>query len=339
VQLLDMSPEQQELSRDYSTGVRLAWAVESAKGRPLAKISLQTINTDGSPNSVKEALEPLRDDPGVIALVGSVGDRLAVQVQAELRQREPKLPHIAPWMSDSRHEGDSNVVCLFASRARQLQQGLSVMRNMGVNELCVIYASSAEQSLYDPQVAEMAQSQGLKLSRLTGTPNAPFNAMAARIPASSAVVLCLATSAELALLTQAMAQRGDHRFVLGLGDVDAPSLVQLNPGKGVPVILTQVVPNPARSRMPLIETYRTKLSQLFDELPSTISLAGFVAGSYAASLVGDAGSGLSREAMQTQLARRATKDLNGWRVEFREDRRGSRFVTHTLLSASGQLIG
>jgi hypothetical protein len=268
-----------------------------------------------------------------------VGDRLAVQTQAELRQQDPKLCQIGPWMADSRFESDRNVACLFASRARQLQQGLSVMRNMGMNELCVVYASAAEQALYDPQVAEMAQAQGLRLSRLTGTPGTPFGTLASRVPASSAVILCLATSAELALLTQAMAARGDRRFVLGLGDVDAPSLQQLAPGKGVPVILTQVVPNPSRGRTPVLEAYRTKLNQLFEEAPSAISFAGYLAGLYAAALVNDAGSGLSRDTLSAQVARRSPQDLGGWRVEFRDDQRGSRFVTHTLLSSNGQLIG
>jgi hypothetical protein len=36
------------------------------------------------------------------------------------------------------------------------------------------------------------------------------------------MILFLATSAEVAQFTQAMARRGDHRFVLALGDVDAP---------------------------------------------------------------------------------------------------------------------
>lgn len=339
VQLLDMSAEQQELSRDYATGVRLAWATEAARKHPLARLSLQTLNTDGTLESIREALAALVPDPGVLGLVGCVGDRLAVQVQAELRQRDARLSLIAPWMADSRFEGDTNVACLFASRARQLQQGLSVMRNMGINELCVLYASSAEQQLYDPQVARMAQAQQLTLSRLTGSPTQPFGALAARLPARAAVILCLATSAELALLTQAMAARGDRRFVLGLGDVDAPSLLQLAPGKGVPVILTQVVPNPGRGGPPVVETYRKQLNQLFEEAPSTISLAGYLAGLYASALVSDAAGNLSRESLLAQVARRGPQDLGGWRVDFREDQRGSRFVTHTLLGSNGQLIG
>ncbi len=339
VQLLDMSAEQQELSRDYSTGVRLAWAVESARGRVLSRIALQTINTDGTTDSVRDALNSLQQDPGVIGLVGTVGDRLAVQVQTEMRSRNLRLAHVAPWMADSRFEADDSVACLFASRATQLQQALSAMHGMGVNELCVIYASAAEQALYDPQVAAMALAQKLRLSRLAAGPSQPLTAVASRIPASSAMVLCLATSAELAQLTQAMAKLKDRRFVLGLGDVDAPTLMQLAPGKGVPVILTQVVPNPSSSRLAVVESYRNKLNELFEEAPSTISLAGYLAGLYAAALVRDSGNSASRDSLLAQVSRRAPQDLGGWRAEFKGDRRASRFVTHTLLGADGKLIG
>jgi hypothetical protein len=163
--------------------------------------------------------------------------------------------------------------------------------------------------------------------------------MAARLPASAAMVLCLSTSAELALLTQGMAARKDKRFVVGLGDVDAPSLQQLSPGAGVPVILTQVVPNPHRSPLPLIADYRALLKRLFDETPSPISLAGYIAGLYALSQVRDSGQNPSRESLLAQVGRRSALNLGGWRVEFRDDHRGSRYVTQTLIARDGRLIG
>lgn len=339
VQMLDMSAEQQELSRDYSTGVRLAWATEARRARGAARVTLETLNTDGSAAAVEAAVARLQQDETVLALVGTVGDRLSVQAQGELDRKSLKLAHIAPWMSDGRHEAQEGVSCLFASRAVQLQQALTVMRGMGANELCVIYGSASEQTLYDQQVASIAQAQKLKLARLTGDLYNSAEALAARIPASSAMVLCLATSAELAQLTKAMAGRRDFRFVLALGDVDAPSLVQLGPGKGVPVILTQVVPNPLRSKLAVVENYRQQLNEFFEEAPSTISLAGYIAGLHALSLLRELGNAASRASVWAQVARHAPQDLSGWRVEFRDDHRGSRFVTHTLLTPSGELLG
>jgi hypothetical protein len=339
VQLLDMSPQQQELSRDYSTGVRLAWATEWRQAKGLAKVSLETVNTDGSEASVAAALAKLSEDSSAIALIGTVGDRLSVLVQNELGRRRLKIAQIAPWMADSRHEAELGVNCLFASRSNQLQQALTAMRGMGANDLCVIYGSTEEQTLYDPQVAAIAQAQKLRLSRLTGDIYTSATTLAGRIPATSTMVLCLATSAELALLTQAMSARKDRRFVLALGDVDSPSLMQLAPGKGVPVILTQVVPNPMRSKLAVVAAYRARLEQLFEEAPSTISLAGYIAGLYAAALAREVGVGLGREAMLAQAGKRTPQDIGGWRVDFREDHRGSRFVNHTLLSPSGEIVG
>jgi hypothetical protein len=115
--------------------------------------------------------------------------------------------------------------------------------------------------------------------------------------------------------------------------------MQLAPGKGVPVILTQVVPNPMRSKLPVVAAYRARLEQLFEEAPSTISLAGYIAGLYAASLAREVGTGLSRETLLAQAGKRTPQDIGGWRVDFREDHRGSRFVNHTLLSPSGEIVG
>lgn len=339
LQLLDLSPEQQELSRDYSTGVRLAWAVEGQRGHPLAGISLETLTTDGSPASVAAALDRLEQDKGLLALVGTVGDALAVQVQDGLARRGLRLPHLGPWMADGRHDADEALALLFASRRMQLQKALGSAYGMGVDRLVVVYGRPDDQRLYDPEVSAMARTLGLAMQRLTGTGATRPADLAARLPAAGAMILLLATSAEVAEFTQAMARRGDHRFVLALGDVDAPSLLQFHPGQGVPVILTQVVPNPLRSRLAVVDRYRDRLGALYDEAPSPISLAGYLAGQYTAALVRDTGGTLTRERLLDQLARRRAVNLGGWTVDFRTGRRGSQFVTPTLLSATGQLIG
>lgn len=340
VQMLDMSAEQQELSRDYATGVRLAWAGDAERARQGSRPGLQTLNVDGSEASVREAVAQLAADPSVVGLLGTVGDRLAVRVHQEARRIGWAVPHIAPWMADTRHDQDSGLACLFASRQVQMQQAMTAVRGMGMDEMCVLYGSPAEQALYDSQLEAAAKSAGLRTRRLTTEAGSSARAMAAKLPPTSGIVLCMGTSAELAQLTQGMAERRDRRFVLGLGDVDAPSLQQLMPGKGVPVILTQVVPNPQRGNQPVVVEFRQRLKALFDEAPSPISLAGYLAGQYALDLLQATGGRAGREALTAELVRRNSRDLKGWRVDFRgEDRRGSRYVTQTLLASDGRLIG
>lgn len=337
VQILDMSAGQQELSRDYSTGIRLAWALEGRPGRPLAGSSLVTLNTRGTDADAQAVVQQCLDDDSVVALVGTVGDAMAVRVQAMLAAAGKPLAHIGPWMSDERYEQTDHLALLFASRTTQMRKALSAIHGMGLDELCVVYASPSDQKLFDPQVSSMARTVSLRLQRLTLGPGQSVASVAGALPASSGVVLCLTTSAEVAQLTQAMAQRRDRRFVLALGDVDAPSLMQFAPGKGVPVILTQVVPNPLKSRIPVVERFRTQLGQLFDETPSTISLAGYLAGLYTASLI-QGGNG-DREALWEQVARRKSVDLGGWKVDFQGQGRGNQFVNQTLLTERGELLG
>src|SRR5437899_6451289 len=75
-QLLDMSPDQQELSRDYATGVRLAFAELKKANAPVPQ--LYTVETDGTPLAARNAVQLVKNDPAQVALLGTVGEGLAL---------------------------------------------------------------------------------------------------------------------------------------------------------------------------------------------------------------------------------------------------------------------
>jgi ABC-type branched-subunit amino acid transport system substrate-binding protein len=341
-QVLDMSAAQQELSRDYSTGVRLAWAELSAGRGPFASVPLATIETDGSEASLQAAVQRVREDPSIVGLVGTVGDRLAVELVARTRAAGLAVAHIAPWMADSRHDGDDNVFCLFPSRERQLRHALGAVQGMGIDDVSVAFTSERERTAYAQEIETLAKRLSVRVSLHAPAAGEDVRALPARMKSqTSGLVLFMGTSAELAMLSQAMAALGQHRFVLSLSDVDYPTLQQLSPGRGVPLILTQVVPNPVRSNLAVARDYRALLKKLFDEEPSPMSLAGFVAGLYAGQAFQRAGgsSAATRESLLAELRRRQPVDVRGFRLDFSDGRRGSQFVTETLLTADGRLVG
>lgn len=341
IQFIDTSPWSQGLSRDYAAGLRLAWR---ALARPAQPLKLQTwdINTRTQSARIRDAVLAALGDPNVLGLVGTAGDALAVALHGQLRQNNARVAHVAPWMSDSRFDSDRTLACLFASRKVQLTKCLASVRGMGLNELCIVYRSGAEQQLYDAEISALARAVSLRLVRVTLSAGTGLVNAAAQIPSSSSLVFCLGGTADVAELTQGMSSRSDRRFVLGLSDVDANTLQEFNPGRGVPVILAQVVPNPARTSpqpLPLVQDYRAQLKTQLDEPPNTASLAGYIAGSYAAELVNGLGATLSRESLLAEVERRSSRTLRGWSVEFKEDQRGSRFVTQLMLGADGKLVG
>ncbi|MCM5680945.1 ABC transporter substrate-binding protein [Schlegelella sp. S2-27] len=340
VQILDMSTEQQELSRDYSTGVRLAWTELARSDTSAAGISLATVQTDGSPAGLEQALAELRDDAATCVLIGSVGDRLAVQSVTMARKLRLSIAHVGPWMADSRHDGHDEVFCLFASREQQMRHALQSLEGMGLAELGIVYPRASEQAAYQNELQVLLQKLKLRAKAFVPRVGDDWAALAEQLPGSApAVLLFLGGTLELARFSQALARRGLQRYVVSLSDVDVPTLMQVGSGPSVPLILTQVVPNPQTSSIPVVRHYRHLLRQLFEEAPSHISLAGYLAGRYAAQVLQRMRGGYARDSVLAEFRRRPAVDLDGYRFNFAVKNRGSAYVTQTLLTREGKLIG
>lgn len=337
-QLMDTSPDQQELSRDYSAGLRLAFA-ELAQGAARPP-ELVTMETDGSRASVQAALREVKDDPSQIALVGAVGEQLALSSLDETKAIGLSIANVAPWLADSRFDGDSRLFALFPSRETQIQHALKSLATMGVSELGLVYPRPGSEAALDAGIAQATGRLGLRTQRFTVPEGQDMAAYAAALPAASPVILLfLGGTVELALFSQGLSRRRLQRYVISLSDVNTTTLMQIGPGKGVPLIFTHVVPNPQSSSLPVARAYRAALQRLLDEAPSPMSLAGYLAGHYAASVLARVEAGAARSDVIDQFQRTPALDLGGFLIDFGRNGRGSRFVAETMLTGNGKLLG
>lgn len=339
VQLLDMSPDQQELSRNYATGLRLAWARLSQRQGVLSRATLVTVETDGSEAAVRAALQPLRGDASVIGLAGAVGDGLALRAIEQARALDLRIAHVAPWMDDARHDADTSVVALFASRDTQLQQAMAAVKGMGIDALQVVLPNEAQRRMYADEIAALGRRLHLRLSIVAPASGQGVATLATALARQTGVVLFLGTTIELSLLTEALATAGFRRFVFALANVDPATLQQLRPAPAVPLVLTQVVPNAQRSNLACAREYRAALKDLFDEEPTPLSFAGYLAGLYVASLLGRISGAPTRDGLLALVRSRPGADLQGFGTPFLQGTRGSSYVTQTLLRGDGRLIG
>lgn len=338
VQLLDTSADQQELSRDYSTGIRLALAELSGNGVRVPQ--LMSIEIDGSLASVERALRAVKDDVSTVAMLGSVGERVAMASIGLSKQVGLDIAHLAPWLADTRFDEDDQVFTLFASRDMQIQHALQSLAATGVTELGLIYPSPSVQQSMHPGIAAATGGSRLRLQAHTVPATGDIEGFVARLPSSlPAVLLFLGGTVELARFSQGLAQRGITRYVIGLADIDIAALLQLGPGKGVPLIFAQVVPNPQSSNLQVVRGYRDALRRYYDESPSPVSLAGYIAGRYAAQVMSRTSASATRASVLADLARRPGADLGGVSIDFSRNRRGSLFVNQIMLQGNGKLIG
>jgi hypothetical protein len=90
--------------------------------------------------------------------------------------------------------------------------------------------------------------------------------------------------------------------------------------------------------MGIARRYRAALAKYFDEPPTALSLAGYISARYTAQLMQSAKS-LTRASVYEAFARRSSVDLDGFRIEVANGRLQSAFVTQSMMSLDGRVIG
>jgi hypothetical protein len=338
VQIVDTSMAQQDVSRDFLIGSRAAWQDLNSRGGIRGRtIEHVSIETDGSTASLRAAVDAIKSLPNCIALSGTAGDRAAGQLVGLLRQDQLEIAHVAPWLLNSGFDGDECTFSIFASHQEQIAHALSSLSTMGVKELGAVYASPQEYVLYHTNIERTATRLKIRLQAYEPTGNLKGIGQSLT-PVTPAILLFLGGTPELVQFTQGIEKQARQRYVIALADVNLQTLMQMRAARNTPVIATQVVPMVTAS-MPVVRNYRETLSRLFDEAPTPLSLAGFIAARYTQEVLATVEGSPTRPNILQAFRRRSTIDIGGFRVNFNAQYRSGAFVTQSMLATDGRVIG
>jgi ABC-type branched-subunit amino acid transport system substrate-binding protein len=337
-QLFDASASQQDVSKDFLIGSRAAWQDINARGgirgRHVQHVNLEV---DGSRDSVRAAIASIRDNASCIALCGTAGAIAATRTVEVLRGEQSAIAHVAPWLQDSSAEVDERTFPIFAARQDQVAHALKSLSVMSIPEIGVVYASELEFNAYQEDVARVADQLKVKLQ--TFRANGDLQRLGQRLGANSAAILLfVGGTPELVQFTQGLDKQSRQRYVVALADVNLQTMVQMGAARNTPVIATQAVPM-VSAGLPIVRTYRDVLGRLFDEPPTALSLAGFIAARYAHEVLSDIDGALTRHTALAAFQRRAPVDVGGFRIAFDPKRRGGAYVTQSMLTQDGRVIG
>lgn len=337
-QIFDGSPGQQDVSKDFLIGSRAAWQDINAKGGVRGNAVQHTaIEVDGTPASLRAALAAVRDNPACVALSGTSGDPAATGMVRLLRRENIRIAHTAPWLQDSSIEADDSTFPVFATRQEQIMHALRSLSIVGVQEIGAIYAADQEQRLYQDDLQRIADNLKLKLQSFRG--EGELVRLGQRLTAQTpAILLFIGGTPELVQFTQGLQKQSRQRYVVALADVNLQTMMQMGVARNTPVIATQAVPM-VTSSLPIVRAYRETLARLFDEQPTPLSLAGFIAARYTFEVLSDIDGALTRPSVLAAFQRRSSLDLGGYRVAFGPGRRSSAFVTQSMLTLDGRIVG
>ena len=337
-QVVDASPAQQDVSKDFLIGSRAAWQDINLRGGIRGRrVEHLAIETDGTPASLRSALDSVKSNPSCIVMSGSAGDQLASQTVTLARQDGLNMAHVAPWLQNSSLEMDDNTFPIFAARQEQIAHALKTLSVMGLSEIGAVFGSSTDYAAYKSEVERIAGVLQLKLQ--TFQAQGELRALGQKLtPKTPAVLLFVGGTPELAEFTQGLEKQARQRYVVALADVNLQTMQQMGAGRNTPVIATQPVPL-VTSSIAVVRNYRETLARLFDEPPTSLSLAGFIAARYTYEVLNSIDGALTRPAVLSTFQKRLNLDMGGFRVSFNNQRRSSTYVTQSMMTLDGRLIG
>ena len=337
-QIVDASQAQQDVSKDFLIGSRAAWQDINQRGGVRGKqIQHVAFETDGTAESLRTAFNAVKNNPSCVVMSGSAGDQLASQMVGMLRQDGINLAHAAPWLQNSSLDIDDNTFPIFAARQEQITHALKTLAVMGLSELGAVYGSARDFSAYRFEVERIAAAMQLKLQ--TFQAGTELRALGQKLtPSTPAVLLFVGGTPELAEFTQGLEKQARQRYIVALADVNLQTMLQMGAAKSTPVIATQPVPM-VNSSVPIVRRYRETLTRLFDEPPTPLSLAGFIAAQYTYEVLNDVDGQLTRQSVLSAFQRRNAQDVGGFRISFNNQRRSSTYVTQSMMTLDGRLIG
>jgi hypothetical protein len=337
-QLFDTSLAQQDVSRDFMIGSRCAWQeVQHSTLKSASVIHHKAMEVDGSEVQLQNTLNSLMDDPACIALSGTVGQSAARWI-AEALDKQPEssspLVQIAPWLHDLHPSPHS--IRIFATQEMQISHALKTLALVGLKEVGVIFANAQEQRQFDNALKRLSQQHRLLVRPYLA--NQGFYQLGLQLPQDApAVLLFMAGTPELAQFSKGAGKSNRHRYAIGMADINSQTLQQMGLGRSVPVVITQVVPL-VTAALPLVRDYKQSLSKFFDEPPSPLSLSGYVSAKLTHKLL-SAHSVRNRAQMASLAKGQWQVDLGGHVLEHDGLQPGKAYVTQSMVSSDGKLIG
>lgn len=337
-QIVDMSSNQQDVSRDFLTGSRAAWmdlhARGGIKGQPIRHV---VIEVNGTGPALRKAWQGLQEQADCLALSGCAGHVLASELVAQ-HDGQPAaqaMALVAPWLQNvDAAGGKENVFDIFPDHASQLAHALKTLSVMGIQELAVAYATTALRNQERPRIDKATQALGLRPHTL------PALDSARTFTPTHAIVLFLGGTPELYdFVRKLVLQPGRQCYVVAMADVNLQVLAQMGgTPRNVSIIATQAVPM-VTSGQPIVRTYRDSLARHFDEPPSPQGLAGYIAARYTAEVLQGINGPLNRSTVLAAFRQRQNLDLGGFQITYQGQRRSNAYVTQSMLTSDGRIVG
>ncbi len=336
----------QELGINMRLGIEAAFAEANRSGGVHRRqLSLVSLDDTYEPGLAATNTKKLIDDERVFALIGEVGtptSRSATPLAAD-----SGVPFVAPFTGAAflrNVDTWDNIINLRASYNDETEEMVKrFTEDLGLERIGVLYQDdSFGRAGYNGALAALARrgmepvSVGVYPRNTKAVKSALIDLSRGR-PEGIIMVGAYDPIGEFILWANETKLVDDAKFI-AISFVGSNALAEKLGPEGEGVYVTQVVPFPTDTTLPIVSSYIKALSAFnADATPGFVSFEGYLAGRLAILGVESCGNNLTRSCFIDSLINVRNLDIGGFPVSYSEyDNQGSDTVFLTVIGSDGQ---
>ena len=319
--------------------------VNQAGGVHGRRLELTSLDDGYEPERAIGNTRALLNEHRVFALVGAVGT--PTSRAAEPLAREAEAPYIGPFTGAEFLRDRAQSPTVVNVRASYFQETDEMVRwlveDFGITRIGIL---RQDDSYGNAGLAGVERALARRGMEMTGHAAYQRNTTAVKSAlldlrrAGPEAVIMIGAYQPVAQFVRWARKIQFDPVLMTISFVGSEALVEELGAIGEGLFITQVVPFPFESSIPLVRRYRRELSRVARPAPrpSFVSLEGYVTGRLTVEVLERAGPELTREKFLEALAGIGRLDLGGFRLSFGEgDNQGSDAVFLTTIEPDGSL--
>ena len=308
------------------------------------RLILESLDDADEPEAAIANAREFIDRRNVFALIGAVGTPTSAATQPIASERG--IPYIAPFTGAEFlrvAQLRPNVVNIRASYYQETEEMVvRLTEDLGVQRIGVLYQNDSFGRAGLNGLRRAVARHGLSL---VAEADYPRNTEAIKIAlldlrhAHPEAIVIIGTYKPAAALIRWARRLDFNPYFVNISVVGSSALARELGSGGAGVYITQVVPFPLDSSIPVVDQYRHALALVDPETePNFVSLEGYLAGRLVVEAVRLAGPRPSRQGFLRALQSAETIDLGGFPLSYGDaDNQGSDRVYLTVIDEQGRV--
>ena len=332
----------QQLGLDMQMGATLYFNAINARGGVNGrKIVLKTLDDGYEPTRAAENTRKLINDERVFALFGYVGTPTSAASLPIFT--EAKVPFVGPFTGAELLRTPANPY-IFNVRASYYDETEAIVQHltaMSVNKIAVFYQDDAYGQAGLAGVERALKKRNLEIvakSTVERNTVKVEKAVAAMKQAQPQAIVMISAYKSCAAFIRDMKKAGSNPTFWNVSFVGSKALAKELDKEGRGVQISQVVPFPWDSTVPVVKEYRKAMEEVKGE-PGFGTLEGYIAAKVMVEGLRRAGRNLSRDSFIRAMESINDYDAGGFKVSYGPGQRsGSKFVDLTIISKDQKFV-